>query len=228
MDVNETSERPSVQIVYLEKFCGKIICVDGGIGVGKTMLCNDMVKFMNDISLPVVVVPESINTFLLTKFNTDQKPLALAVQYDMMMKRISSLLKAMEAAEEGKVVILDTGILRDIAFAEANYKMGNFTQSQYENVMAALKDLYTHRILPDYILLLDTNDVDKCKENIAERNRTGEDQLPREYLTAILDCYRGSVSHEIVNNHKEVKVAVYDTSKRFAEAYDVFDYLTNL
>jgi deoxyadenosine/deoxycytidine kinase len=207
---------------------GKIVCIEGGIGVGKTILCKSMVADLRKRGIPAEFIEEQNDEYLIQKFTTEPGVVALTFQYTMMAKRITGLLKAHDAVKRGNVVILDTGILRDLAFSKANYQSNNMSADQYMAFLGSHKQLVDSiDIKPDMIILLDSKDVSVCLNNIRTRNRLNESDLPVKYLECVMKCHKEALYDELLKDHasKHIKKLIIDVTDKFADAAIVNDQI---
>ena len=106
----------------------KIFIVEGGIGVGKSTLCQQLEVTMKGKSF---FEPVEENPFL-GAFYENPKKWAFKVQTWFLNKRMQTYSEAIEhALETGEPVIVDRSVLGDYAFGLMNYKIGNMTGNAF-------------------------------------------------------------------------------------------------
>ena len=81
------------------------------------------------------------------------------------------------------MVLLDTGIARELAMCLANRMQRNMSERDYQEHMHRVRQEKSFS-LPDVFVLL-CGDVSFCSKNIAQRGRPEEQGLTGEYLSAI-------------------------------------------
>lgn len=213
-----------------ELLVGKVINVDGGIGVGKSEFVTNLAMSLSSAGIPVEVTPEVYDPFLLTAFNDDPSTYAMLFQQHMMCARLCSAKRSEAIAKQGeKVVVQDTGILRELAFTRANYECKNMTMKGYhshmENYITTFESVGCPQ--PDYIILLDAS-AQRCKRNIIKRSRGNEVGIPEAYLDAINRSYRIArdevLNHEILGN-KITKMITVNVDTEYADPRVVNDLL---
>jgi deoxyadenosine/deoxycytidine kinase len=172
---------------------GKIVCIEGNIATGKTTFIQNLKKELEiktNGRQDFKILEERIDYELLKLFNSDPKSYGYQFQRVMMHNRLETLELAGKMKKEGIMVIMDTGILRELAFSLANFQRSNMNQEEYNNHVS---DFWTkfknmEEIDIDHIVLLDSN-PETCKNNIMIRNRLNEKNLEMGYLETLQKCH---------------------------------------
>jgi deoxyadenosine/deoxycytidine kinase len=203
------------------------IGVDGNIALGKSVLVNSLCKFLEVKGIPFVKLSESVDHYMLSKFNQDPVKYALVFQEAMMNGRIRNAMQAEDAANEGKCVIMDTCIMREIAFTYGNYAAGNMTEQDVNKHMKSFRRLHASigSPVPDIILCLDAP-ADKSKWGILARKRGNEHLLRIDYLNCIRNAYKDAESHDMLQSVKTFFTV--DVSNGFASQAVFSDILGSL
>lgn len=202
-DMNTSLKKEDV----IDALGNRVICVEGGIGVGKTTFVTNLYSHIeSNYGIPVETIPECIDKCLLERFIENPNLFASLFQESMAYKRLFSACVAREKKSKDGVLLLDTGILREIAFVNANLKIGNLTK-EYKDAHMKLFEM-VHESLdspsPDIVILLDCNG-NKCLDNVMKRKRSNEDKYSVQYLQTICDEYRNGLDHHLM---KKVPITI--------------------
>lgn len=196
---------------------GKVICIEGSIAVGKTDFVKRCGGILTALGINHCTFSEEINMYLLQCFNENPSTHALLFQTTMMVSRLTAALRAKDKSREGNsVVLLDTGIMREIAFTEANYAMENMTKEDRDDHLKNFTSMFKKigSPTPDLILLLDCP-ADRALENLGKRDRCNEKLLSIGYLESVRQNYLAAANHELIKN--KTKVLVIDVSDEYAQ-----------
>jgi deoxyadenosine/deoxycytidine kinase len=212
-------------------FAGKIVSIEGNIGVGKTTLGRSLVSVLEREGLEVIFHDEPVNQQMLKQFLIDPKKYAYPFQLYMLTRRQVNYVKAQQAVSEGKCVIIDRSLAGDFVFATLQHQLGNITTEDYTIYQQVYKDF--EEFVPDYILYLQAS-VKSIKERIKRRNRDGEDVYDDDYLTKLDETYR-NIIHEhhnepptkIVYVSWETEREVTDGLLATKECVEILDALEN-
>lgn len=195
------------------------ICLEGNIGVGKTTLCEELKKTLiseyNFQPQDVFIFKEEIDMDMLHQFNEDPVKYAESFQTSMMKARLKNISKAHQLylskltdAKSECVIILDTGMLRELVFTHANYLLKriskefviqhfkDFQQSLAQESNNNIKqigwqnlDPVPPAIEPEFTFVLTTT-PSFCLKNIQTRHRDNENLISLDYLVLINDMYK--------------------------------------
>lgn len=196
---------------------GKVICIEGSIAVGKSDFVKRCGALLTALGINNCTFAEEIDMDLLNRFNNNPAKFATLFQKRMMTSRLTAALNARDKSTEGdSVVLLDTGIMREIAFTEANFERGNMTREDRDAHMEEFVSMFKtiDSPTPDVILLLDCPE-DRALDNLNKRQRSNENLLSLNYLEAIRRHYIAAAEHELIKGH--TKVLVLDVSKEYAQ-----------
>lgn len=195
---------------------GKTICIEGGIAAGKSEFVKRCSGLLTAFGIKNSTICEEIDMFLLDKFNQEPARYATLFQQRMMTSRLISAVKAREKSlEKDSVVLLDTGIMRELAFSSANLERKNMSAEAYEAHMRSFSSAFRDvgEPMPDVILLLDCPAA-RAKDNVAKRNRGNENLLTVDYLESIREHYLAAAEHPMIKG--KTKVIAIDVSKEYA------------
>lgn len=214
----------------MELLVGKVVCIEGNIAVGKTTLLTSLATEAMNQCISVICIEENIDRTLLEKFNAEPSKYSLQFQEAMMKMRMYGMEYAKKASRPDNIVFLDTGLLREIVFSEANMETGYMTMEEYAEHKNSFNREFERigKLFPDLIILLDCS-VDKCIENIKKRKRINEVKLEREYLEKLREChlgvtknsifgaYTGFIVVDVSDDYPDVKMIVNEITLKYKE-----------
>jgi deoxyadenosine/deoxycytidine kinase len=167
----------------------KIISIDGNIGSGKsTLLSNLRNHFTNNKNIVFLKEPVDVwstiqdenNVTILEKFYSDQNKYAFSFQMMAYISRLA-ILKEEIQKNPNAVFITERSLFTDkFVFAKMLYDSGNIEQINYKIYMKWF-DTFAADFPVHKIIYVNTN-PEVCHNRIVKRSRTGEDNIPLEYL----------------------------------------------
>ncbi len=170
-----------------------VVVVQGLIGCGKSTLLNILAEDLRDCGLKVVVIPEPVElwkrTGALQDFYTHMNDHGNACKFQMFAfaTRIRTVSEAYLKDPDADVYIVERDPETDYhIFATMLHKDGLFTDVEMEMYKLTWEP-WTRMwpFLPTHTLMLDPS-VNACMQRIRERNRDGEQGLPRAYQEKLL------------------------------------------
>ena len=205
-----------------------IIYLEGNIGSGKSTL----IQFLQDyilekgIDADVILEPveewqktqDSQNTNILQHYYQDQKKFGFAFQINALLSRVKKVDEQITNSKKS-VHFVERSIFTDKnVFLEANYQTGNITEIEYviyHQWFDWVLSKFKHH--PAGIVYLNTS-ADICHERINQRNRSGEEGIPIDYLV-MLEKYH----HQWLQKESHIPVQYLDTNDNFFEEPDKKD-----
>lgn len=183
---------------------GKIICVEGLVGIGKTTFAQEIANHTNAI---FIEEPVNDNPYL-ADFYKDMNRWGFSMQMELLYRRFDQHWYAQQ--NEG-IYVFDRGITGDRVFADMLHESGHIGDREYQTYC------YTHRVLvkklipADLILYLDGKHPTFAYNRILNRNRYQEKGISLEYLKNMDKHYK----HIFLSNGKDEfvrtsKTIVYD------------------
>jgi len=172
---------------------GKILCIEGNIGVGKSTLCHTLKERIEKEGVEVVLFPEPFNQRMLEQFLTDQEKYAYAFQLYMLTRRQVYFVQALHHVNAGKCCIIDRSLMGDYVFARVQKELGNMTDKEFEIYQEVYDSFDIFK--PDVTIFLDV-EIEKIIERIIKRNRNSEDKYDIEYLKMVSKIYAEEVNKE--------------------------------
>lgn len=216
------TQAPDPQQIYLRRFAGQIVAIEGNIGVGKSTLGRDLVRFLERSNVKALFLPEQFPTALLEDFLAyeaahpgTKNPHAFALQMTILDCRLDTYTQALQRAREGAMVIIDRSLPGDYVFARLNYERGNINDAEWRQYLEKVER--THLLAPTAIIYLDAT-LDTCKQRITKRGRPNEDKYTDDYLASVQSHYEEvmkTLEHPILR-------LTWDTAKEHDEAAFVF------
>jgi deoxyadenosine/deoxycytidine kinase len=160
------------------------VVIAGLIGAGKTTLAKNMSQHLG---WDFIGEPVETNPYL-SDYYGDKSRWSYEMQMYLLGERFKLHQQAVWRRFDG--VVQDRSIYEDTVFAEVQHNMGYMDTRAYENYLKMFEMMKTFLVYPDRILYLDVS-VDTCMERIAQRDRTCESTIPREYMEELKLAYEG-------------------------------------
>lgn len=210
----------------------KIVSLEGNIGSGKSTLLaklqehfhsenrNDSDSNSTTRNLRVVFLQEPVKEWesivdkdgktMLQKFYEDQEKYSFSFQMMAYISRLALLKKTVEE-NPGAIILCERSLHTDkMVFAKMLYGDGKI-----EDVNYAIYLKWFDTFAQDYplsgVIYLKT-DPDVCSRRIGKRNRTGEDEIPFEYLekcsyfhSEMVFELSKNLKHKILDGNQDIK-----------------------
>ena len=191
-----------------------LIYLEGNIGGGKSTFIEFLQKHIskNNWSADVLLEPveewentkDSNDVNILQHYYQDQKKYGFAFQINALISRVRKIEEFVSKSNKS-VHFIERSIFTDRnVFLESNFKSGNITEIEYV-IYKQWFDwmLEKFKMNADGFVLLNT-DYKMCSERIMQRNRTGEETIPLEYLKDLDEYHHMWLSEEQTKNNKPV------------------------
>lgn len=154
---------------------GKSLGVDGGVGAGKTMLCQRLEQVVqNLINIPVIHLVETMRPLLFEYYQSNVKKNAFAVQALMLGKRLIAINAVQQAHEYKKFGLMDRTIRGDYAFMVVHHGDGNIDDNQRAVYEEEAYGTCKQSPLESMTILWLRTSTECQKKHIARRNRPHE------------------------------------------------------
>lgn len=189
----------------------KIISIDGNIGSGKSTLLeilkkefsenNDIIFLREPVDIWETITDESgIN--ILEKFYQDQMKYSFSFQMIAYISRLALLKEAFEK-NPNKTIITERSLFTDkYVFAKMLHDSGKIEPINYK-IYLQFFDTFVKDYGVDKILYVKTA-PEKCSERILKRSRTGESNIPLEYLKECHKYHNEMMDHPDLQNSTKV------------------------
>ena len=176
------------------------IAIEGNIGAGKTTLTN---KLAEDFNAKTVLERFADNPFL-PKFYEDQNRYAFPLEMSFLADRYQQISDDLAQFDLFKdFIVADYHIFKSLIFAKVT-----LAEDEYRLYRNLFDIIYKEMPKPDlYIYLYQS--TDKLLENIKQRGRTYEQEIPAEYLEKINSGYL-----DYIKSQKELNVLIIDVTNR--------------
>ena len=187
-----------LQKIPLDKF--NYIAIEGNIGAGKTTLVN---KIAEDFNAKTVLERFADNPFL-PKFYEDQSRYAFSLEMSFLADRFQQISDDLAQFDLFKDFILaDYHIFKSLIFAKVT-----LSDDEYRLYRKLFEIIYKEMPKPDLYIYLYQN-TDRLLENIKQRGRSYEQEIPAEYLDKI---NRGYLDY--IKSQNDLNILIIDVSDR--------------
>ena len=215
--VDRLSRRYTKRRLRAPRKCGRVIVVEGSIGVGKSTFCRSLCRYLRRRGHRVRRYPEYVNSPLLQQFLSNKRKYAYAFQLFMLNKRIEyyndarRFVRGTRSDRRPPVAIMDRSLLGDKTFAQMHRAAGNISKSEWhcyrhiartEARLKVAKLVYLHA------------EPEVCLERIRKRGRDGESSYTVDYLRDLESNYRRalkSVEHVELNWNPDLRESQIQT-----------------
>lgn len=161
-----------------------IVCIAGLIGAGKSTLVNNL-KSKNNYT--TFEEPVDNNPFLIDYYKNPAR-WSFTLQTYYLWERYKQAHEAYMRSLKGEIVIIDSSIYSDYAFAILQYKSKYFTDDEYTTYLNMHKILATQTAYPDIVIKLNLS-PEQTLERIKKRSRDCESNIPLQYLQDLDKAY---------------------------------------
>jgi deoxyadenosine/deoxycytidine kinase len=159
-----------------------IISIDGNIGAGKTTLINQLKERFNS-SKNIVFADEPVSEWeklgLLQLFYSDKVKYSFLFQMGAFITRFKILKQLLDT--KPKVIITERSLISDLnIFAQMLTDQAFMNETEF-HIYKQFYSEFQPMCNTDYFIYVSTP-VETCIERIKRRNRTGEENIPVDYL----------------------------------------------
>ena len=187
-----------LQKIPLQKF--NYIAIEGNIGAGKTTL---VTKIAQDFNAKTVLERFADNPFL-PKFYEDQNRYAFSLEMSFLADRFQQISDDLAQFDLFKdFIIADYHIFKSLIFAKVT-----LSDDEYRLYRKLFDIIYKEMPKPDLYIYLYQN-TDRLLENIKQRGRSYEQEIPAEYLQKI---NRGYLDY--IKSQNDLNILIIDVSDR--------------
>jgi len=187
-----------LQKIPLERF--NYIAIEGNIGAGKTTLVN---KIAEDFNAKTVLERFADNPFL-PKFYEDQSRYAFSLEMSFLADRFQQISDDLAQFDLFKdFIVADYHIFKSLIFAKVT-----LSDDEYRLYRKLFEIIYKEMPKPDLYIYLYQN-TDRLLENIKQRGRSYEQEIPADYLEKI---NRGYLDY--IKSQNDLNILIIDVSER--------------
>ena len=184
--------------IQLDKF--NYIAIEGNIGAGKTTLTT---KIAEDFNAKTVLERFADNPFL-PKFYEDQGRYAFPLEMSFLADRYQQISDDLAQFDLFKdFIVADYHIFKSLIFAKVT-----LTDDEYRLYRKLFEIIYKEMPKPDLYVYLYQN-TDRLLQNIKQRGRSYEQEIPAEYLDKI---NRGYLDY--IKSQTDLSVLIIDVSDK--------------
>ncbi len=184
--------------IALDQF--NYIAIEGNIGAGKTTLTT---KIAEDFNAKTVLERFADNPFL-PKFYEDQNRFAFPLEMSFLADRYQQISDDLAQFDLFKdFIIADYHIFKSLIFAKVT-----LTEDEYRLYRKLFEIIYKEMPKPDLYIYLYQN-TDRLLDNIKNRGRSYEQEIPAEYLDKINKGYL-----DYIKSQTELNVLIIDVSDK--------------
>lgn len=161
------------------------VAIEGNIGAGKSTLLQKLKSKYPSI----LICEENISrwnsytvddTPILEAFYKDKKQHAFTLQMAILLSRIKTM---MDFHEQDTIVFIERSMFADVkVFCKMLNETNTIISDAQLNIVKDWVDVFSKMCQIDMYIYLNV-DVDLCMQRVASRNRQGETEITREYLT---------------------------------------------
>ena len=169
---------------------GRILVLEGLIGVGKSTLGRSLFRYFKKKGIDVHWMPEPINEKLLKLYLSNMQKYAFPFQVIVARERIQIYREAARLAEQGKFVIIDRGLPGDLAFAYMQKTKGFFTEEEFGVYLGLIDEEYP---VPNTIIYLDCTVETAWKRILVRGIEPEKSSYNLTYLKDLQNSYRQSL-----------------------------------
>jgi deoxyadenosine/deoxycytidine kinase len=195
------------------------ITIEGNIGAGKTTLASLLSKHFN----ARLILEEFAENPFLPKFYENQEQYAFPLELFFMAERYKQLKDLLQTKDIfQQVTISDYLFTKCLLFAKVNLPNEEFRLYQ------KLFDIINPQIIQPEILIYLHSPVHKLQENIKNRNRHYEQNIPNDYLFSLQETYTNYIKQhniktlfidcsnaDFVNNEAHLAIIVNALDKEY-------------
>ena len=179
------------------------ICIEGNIGAGKTTLAKKIADELKFDFLPEQFEENS----LLPLFYNDPKTYSYLLEFSFLIERFQQLNNWAEKLKT-KHVVSDYNFYKCLCFAKINLSEPeyNFFEKEFYKLNKGIvqPDLLVRlHLRPDYLI-----------QNINQRSRVAEKNIPESYLNKI------TVSYDLIYNQTSLNMVSFHLEKNSPEEYE--------
>ena len=221
----------------------KIYSIEGNIGSGKSTLLTKLTEYFNrekeNVSCPIIFLQEPIDEWMsikdsagntiLQKFYADQEKYSFPFQMMAYVSRIKALRDTLKNLNNKRVIIItERSLYTDkMVFAKMLY---DSKKIEHVNYLIYLNwfDTFSEEFPVHKIIYVKTS-PEKCYERILKRSRTGEENIPLEYLESCSDYHDNMLNKDsidcVCNNQLVLdgNIDIYKNKKQIKEWIDQID-----
>ncbi len=197
------------------------ITIEGNIGAGKTTLANLLSKHFN----ARLILEEFAENPFLPKFYENQEQYAFPLELFFMAERYKQLKDLLQTKDIfQQVTVSDYLFTKCLLFAKVNLPNEEFRLYQ------KLFDIINPQILQPEILIYLHSPVHKLQENIKNRNRQYEQNIPNDYLFSLQETYTNYIKQhniktlfidcsnaDFVNNEAHLTIIINALDKEYED-----------
>ena len=196
------------------------IYIEGNIGAGKTTFIEALEQYLKKKNIKDSFIKrEPVDQWLNTKDSTGKNLLeyfyedTIKYGFAFQMNAFISRTKDILDLDKGKINFIERSVFTDKnVFMECNFQRKNISEIEY-NIYQQWFGVFVDKfdLKADMYIYLKTN-KDICDERIMKRDRTGESNIPLDYLEHLNKLHNEWLEKEESNG---VKVIIIDASQDF-------------
>jgi len=161
---------------------GRLFVVAGNICAGKSTV-------VKELGCGEFIEPSAEDNEWLVRFYSDPKRYGEVMQYYLMQKRFSCLMRAFQRVLKGEDVYLDRAVWDDFVFVWKNFVDGCFSNEAFETYKEMRRMLVEELQFPSAFVYLDVTVTECLRRNREERQNACEGGLTPGYLHGLEKGY---------------------------------------
>lgn len=179
---------------------GKVISIEGNIGAGKSTLLRNLKR------RGFSTFQEDLDSWgeLVDRFYKDPHKWCFELQKAIMYSSAEQYELMKKLCETHECVFVERSMDACMVFVNTALLNRYITNDEYSTLYDIYREISWQ---PDYRIYLEA-DVDTCIRRIKERGRPSEQEITRDYLLLIEDCYKSIHMDRRLDSERDVTEAV--------------------
>ena len=216
-----------------------VFYLEGNIGSGKSTFIKFLKNYISKNNLNADVLLEPVVDWQNTKdkegvsilhhYYQDQKKMAFPFQMNAFISRVDEIVSKLKETNK-KILFVERSVLTDKnVFLQLNYDLGNISDIEYIIYNKWFDKLCSHFDIKHNGIVYLKTDFNICHERIKQRDRSGEETIPIEYLKKLEDYHDKWIGNNNNTIHINSNENFYtNTIQLEKEIKRIFDFIGKL
>ena len=216
-----------------------VLYLEGNIGSGKSTFIKFLQDYISKNNLNADVLLEPVEDWQNTKdkegvsilhhYYQDQKKMAFPFQMNAFISRVDEIVSKLKETNK-KILFVERSVLTDKnVFLQLNYDLGNISDIEYTIYNKWFDKLCSHFDIKHNGIVYIKTDYKICHERIKQRDRSGEETIPIDYLKKLEDYHDKWIGNHNNTIHINSNENFYtNTIQLEKEIKRIFDFIGKL